>query len=878
MNVLTGCAVGNVTSVASSVARTPMAIQGVVHGGQNAIGGSLIQLWETGGGTAGAGATATATVGTGAAAGTITSIALGSAGSGYTSAPTVTITDSTGTGATATAVLSATDGTIASITVTNGGVGYTAPTVALTGGIAANGYGQGAIQLVASTTTAAGSGAFSFPSANVSSNCLTGPYTYITGTGGDPSGNTQNNVNSSIELAAIIGPCSSTGAGTNVTLNELTTVAAAYALGNFATDSSGTINIGAPLTNSLGLSDAIANAGLLVNTTTGTANLSTPARLLPTAMILSLGNALAACVNSATPFSQCTSLFSYTTPPGGSAPTDTFQAAVNMAKYPGNNVPGILQLGSAVGGAFVGGVSTTSTTATTAPNDITLGIVYLDPTLNLASTPPVSLAIDGSDNVWVLGASSSTYNYITELTSASNNSTITDTLGSTATLNSTHTVRFGAFDTSGNFFLSDKNSTAGSIIEIAAGNTVAQATELTPFSTTLDPNDWMVALDASQNLWTASYGGLGNCTATSGNICEYVEYQRSGTSYSPVTTFGTTPVAVTSPSVRGIAADAVSTSAGVGNVWTTNYGVIGSASKGTKVEVLTPTSGAVATYTIGTAADEPMGVALDASGNAYITTNYGTDGLYKVPQGTTTASTISSTVSTSGQSASSLSGIPNANSSVPASNATTKFAIGGLNNGPGYDAIDGAGNVWVANDAYGSLVEYSPSLSAFLSPYYGFSPGVAVTPATLVTNNITINSGGTSNIYVTGYTAYVGELVTFNGFSGNYAFLNNNTFTISGLSANYFTIPTPGQGAQMKTPVTGNVAFSNVAQTVFTCGSTAPITCTIANTIATGNNTVGIDRAGSVWTLGTNGYLMELIGTAAPTNPVLSAGQSGTLP
>jgi hypothetical protein len=158
---------------------------------------------------------------------------------------------------------------------------------------------------------------------------------------------------------------------------------------------------------------------------------------------------------------------------------------------------------------------------------------------------------------------------------------------------------------------------------------------------------------------------------------------------------------------------------------------------------------------------------------------------------------------------------------------------------------------------------------------------VAVTPATLTTSTITIGSSGTSNIFVNGYTAYVGEMVTFNGFpsTGKYAFLNGNTYIISRVpSTNYFTIPTPGQASANNASAVGSATFSNVAQTVFTCGSTAPITCTIANTIATGNNTVGIDRAGSVWTLGASGYLMELIGTGAPTNPVLSAGKSGTLP
>lgn len=69
--------------------------------------------------------------------GTITEINVTNQGSGYTSAPTISITSSSGIGATATAVLGsgATANKVVSITVTNGGSGYaTAPVVEITGG------------------------------------------------------------------------------------------------------------------------------------------------------------------------------------------------------------------------------------------------------------------------------------------------------------------------------------------------------------------------------------------------------------------------------------------------------------------------------------------------------------------------------------------------------------------------------------------------------------------------------------------------------------------------------------------------------------------------------------------------------------------------
>lgn len=68
-------------------------------------------------------------------AGRVTQITVGTAGTGYTSAPTVTFTGGTGSGASAQAILNSAGG-ISKIYVTNPGSGYTttAPTIGFTGG------------------------------------------------------------------------------------------------------------------------------------------------------------------------------------------------------------------------------------------------------------------------------------------------------------------------------------------------------------------------------------------------------------------------------------------------------------------------------------------------------------------------------------------------------------------------------------------------------------------------------------------------------------------------------------------------------------------------------------------------------------------------
>ena len=99
----------------------------VTSGGTGYTSAPTISFTGGGGGT---GATATATI----SAGVVTSIAVTSGGTGYTSAPTISFTGGGGTGATATATVSVA-GVVNSIAVTSGGIGYTsAPTVSFTGG------------------------------------------------------------------------------------------------------------------------------------------------------------------------------------------------------------------------------------------------------------------------------------------------------------------------------------------------------------------------------------------------------------------------------------------------------------------------------------------------------------------------------------------------------------------------------------------------------------------------------------------------------------------------------------------------------------------------------------------------------------------------
>jgi len=225
------------------------------------------------------------------------------------------------------------------------------------------GYGVG--QFVQEASTAPGhtagydtdaNGAFSFAGGYP---CPAGQFLYLVASGGNTGNNTYN---AKAYMVAALGRCEDLFAGNGqftggfIYLNELTTVAAAYALGNFSTVTGqggfAQIGIGAPATNNAsvgcvangstcpttsaaGLRHAFENAINLVNPFNTQANATLPnnsAALVPQQMINTIANTVVACVNSDGSSNACQVLF-------GATGTDfttsnTFQALVNLAKNP----------------------------------------------------------------------------------------------------------------------------------------------------------------------------------------------------------------------------------------------------------------------------------------------------------------------------------------------------------------------------------------------------------------------------------------------------------------------------------------------------------------------------------------------------------------
>ena len=218
--------------------------------------------------------------------------------------------------------------------------------------------------LLASTTTD-DNGRFNISSIDCSS--IEGFNTYIVATGGDSG----NGPNSAIALTAALDDCElvAEDPSTTVVINELTTVATEWSLQQFA-DLNGQ-NFSSELFNEGGLSEAVATYGNLADINSDSSVSGNPSSFLPTAAqcasgsppvncdallrLNTIADIIAACVNSSGPTSTPCATLLCDSQPGGSyvtmtsscstvPATDTLQAAFAMAQSPMHKVTSLFAL------------------------------------------------------------------------------------------------------------------------------------------------------------------------------------------------------------------------------------------------------------------------------------------------------------------------------------------------------------------------------------------------------------------------------------------------------------------------------------------------------------------------------------------------------
>lgn len=479
-------------------------------------------------------------------------------------------------------------------------------------------YHQG---VVIGTATTTASGTFTISPSATSSNCPAGQYAYISSAGGYPSGSPLLANNSTL-LVAALGACANISSSTTVTINEVTTVAAAYALSGFmGTTANGPIyqaNVGSSGTNNAvtgtatqaaGLGHAFLNAANLANYVTGTANSqtanitvgsSTINGIVPLAEINTLGDIMQACVNGATGNSSCVSLFADTPSISGVAPTNTLQAMINLARNPAsaaamNATTGLFTIVPSNGAAFQNQLAA-------APPDWSLAIVYL----STALPAQYFIALDANDTAYAGASGSANIAALSPYGVA----TPTYTAGSLGTA-----TRQIAPDALGNVWVTGYKSgaTTTNVYQYSAASGGAP-TATYPITNASGSEVYGVAVDKSNNVWVA------NAAVATPNITELQYAASYGANYTATVPNGFEPVALTIDASQ--------------NVWAASYYPTAS---NPNIAVVLPnlTPGSTATYTSsGTTvtpisspafnggANKPLGLAVDASGNAW----YGSTG------------------------------------------------------------------------------------------------------------------------------------------------------------------------------------------------------------------------------------------------------------
>jgi hypothetical protein len=477
--------------------------------------------------------------------------------------------------------------------------------------------------------------------------CANATDVYLVATGGDSGSGT----NSVISQVAALGSCATllaNAATTYINVNELTTVAAAYALAPFATDYA---HIGAAGVSPAGMTVAFANAALLVNTDSGNAggaNLSTGVTV-PTAELNTLGNIIASCVNtSGSSSSPCSSLFSAT------SASDTFAAALAIAKSAGK--PAITNLYTL---ANAQAPFQPSLALASAPHDFTVGVTMAGSAGTLST--PYGLAIDAAGNAWVTNESGTTVAAFSPT-------------GSFATLTAAGLVGPQAVAIDKNDHVWVANTAGNSVVEFTPGvgyvPGVSTATMSGNFTAGGITAPTALAVDASNNVWIANFNGNSVSALTS-----------SGAPM-PNSPFTGASNNITVPT--GIAIG------GRGNVYVTSgRGTVVNGSPVNSSVVNLSSSGAFVSTLSQGALQGPAGIAIDpATNNAIVT-------------GSTTGSSIAGAVSEFTGGSGSTAAIPvTSGLSSPAGVASDGTSIWVANSAPGGG---------LAQLAYGATAPMSPS-------------------------------------------------------------------------------------------------------------------------------------------------------------------------
>lgn len=516
-------------------------------------------------------------------------------------------------------------------------------------------------------------GVFTITAANYS--CTPNTQVYLYALGGDAG----DGPNSLAGLMAVLGNCPSAGnfiqATPYVVINEVSTIAAAYAFAGFASDATHVSSSSTALALT-GIQNAFANAANLADLSSGAALTTTPAGngIAPQATVYNLADILASCINSngaltalPTP-TGCYTLFQSATSdgtPSGKQAGDTATAAIYIAHNPGANV------GTLTG--LIAAQSPFYPTLLDVPSDYTLAVQYSGGGLNA----PSAIAIDASGDAWIANNGSSS---VTEY--SPNGTALSTAAGYTA--GGMDGVVGIAIDPAGNAWVANDLATGGSIIELNSSGALAGTS---PYTSGIGvPYD--IAVDASGAAWVTNNDN-GSGSATINDSVTKLLNTGMPAANSPFTLGG-----LNEPQTLAIDAS--------GNAWIANANnSITELSNSGTAALLSPYSASL---------NSPSGIAIDHSGNVWIA-NAGGDNISEISasgqvvSGSPFSGNLTQPVGIAIDGSGNIWTANELGGSVAEFNSAGALVSGysgyGYNDGsidlPDAIAIDGSGNVWIAN-------------------------------------------------------------------------------------------------------------------------------------------------------------------------------------
>lgn len=563
--------------------------------------------------------------------------------------------------------------------------------------------GNGSAATAIGTATTSSTGTFTI---NRTGTCTDPDQLYLVSTGGDQGGIS----NPYMVLTDVLGTCSTVTGSTSVTLNEATTIAAAYGVAGFANANGTSVDIGSTATNITGLNNAIQNALNLVGGNGQTHALTVGGNgAVPQALINRLANSLAACINSNGTTGACHNIA--VAPPTGATtgtPANAWQIALNWALYPGNNV-------AAVYANSIAPIFFTPNLTGTTPKDLSVAITYSignNAAGTAAAGSPYDIKADASGNIWISGAAGTGLVELDPngvLLSPATGGFDPGTTLSSATLKSiglTNTATPTVFVGSSalNVYAYNSGTSALSTFPMPASITVGGVT------TPVNQNPFAMAVDNTNNAWYGIYGGsVSNCTLG----CYSGEIVNTAGTYAVKTAYpaGSSPVY---PAGRGPQYLAITEPGIINTVWAPSQNL-------NQIDIYYTdyhSAEVVSTTTTGTL---PInGVALDPADNAWF-----------VVQGSTARAGTLQEVSTPGTAATQIAG--------PTGGTNGLFR-------PRSVAIDSASHMFIADNTGANIVEYDiNSGNYFTAGGDGFAPVTSANAKVLLTNtlfNMTIDPSG----------------------------------------------------------------------------------------------------------------------------------------